>query len=106
MTRDPGRQSGFYWVRFEGAEIVAEYTADGVGCNPEGRPHWHVPGSDGCWRDNEVCELLSGRLQLNRNGYRRVIRALREQQTERETPAPQAGQGVTDPVLDHDKADF
>jgi len=61
MKADRYRRSGFYWVRFEGSILVAEYTADGLGCSPEG-PHWHIPQSDACWRNREVCELLSGRI--------------------------------------------
>lgn len=61
MKRDRKRLSGFYWVRFEGQVIVAEYTADGLGCSPEG-PHWHVPQSEGCHSDREIRELLSGKL--------------------------------------------
>lgn len=61
MKRDRARLSGFYWVRFEGAEIVAEYTANGLGCSPEG-PHWHAPQAEECFLDKEICELLSDRL--------------------------------------------
>jgi hypothetical protein len=64
MRGDRNRAYGFYWVRFEGEVIVAEYT-DGDGCLEEvgGRevavkPHWHVPGSDVCYKAREVCELL------------------------------------------------
>lgn len=59
MKADNKRASGFYWVRFEGQVIVAEYTSDGLGCSPEG-PHWHVPQSDGCFLNGQVCELLYG----------------------------------------------
>lgn len=59
MKRDRKRVSGFYWVRFEGQIIVAEYTSDGLGCSPEG-PHWHVPQSEDCFLDQLVCELLYG----------------------------------------------
>ena len=59
MRRDANRAAGFYWVRFEGQIIVAEYTKHGLGCSPEG-PHWHVPQSDECFLDREVCEVLSG----------------------------------------------
>ncbi len=62
MKADRKRRSGFYWVRFEGLVIVAEYTADGLGCSPEG-PHWHVPMADNCFRNREICELLSDRLE-------------------------------------------
>lgn len=51
------RKPGFYWVRFEGEVIVAEYT-DGRDCIDTSTrtglaeyPHWHVPGSDGCLLD-------------------------------------------------------
>jgi hypothetical protein len=54
------RQSGFYWVRFEGKVVVAEYTSYGRGCYPG--QHWHVPASSGCYGNSEVCELLSQRL--------------------------------------------
>lgn len=62
MRSDKHRLSGFYWVRFEGQTIVAEYTANGLPCSPE-RPHWHVPQAAGCFTDKQVCELLSGRLE-------------------------------------------
>lgn len=63
MKGDRKRVPGFYWVRFEGEVIVAEWT-DGSGCEGnDGKPHWHIPGSDGCFYDREVCELLSGRIQ-------------------------------------------
>ena len=55
--RHAPRRVGFYWVRFEGVPIVAEFT-DGRGCTEE-RRHWHIPGSSECWRGREVCELLS-----------------------------------------------
>lgn len=60
MKADRKRAFGFYWVRFEGSVCVAEYL-DGIGCSEE-RPHWHVPGSDFCFKNREVCELLSPRL--------------------------------------------
>ena len=56
MRPDRKRRPGFYWVRFEGEVVVAEYTL-GRGCSDE-RPHWHIPGSSACWRDREICELL------------------------------------------------
>jgi hypothetical protein len=69
MRTDRNRVPGFYWVRFEGEVIVAEYT-DGAGCLEEVggvevgvKPHWHVPGSDVCYKDREVCELLSATLE-------------------------------------------
>jgi hypothetical protein len=62
MRADGKRESGFYWVRFEGQIIVAEYTADGLGCSPGEGPHWHVPLSDDCFSNQQVCELLSARL--------------------------------------------
>jgi len=61
MKRDAKRQRGFYWVRFEGEIVVAEYT-DGRGCTDE-RSHWHIPGSAACFRNKEVCELLSPRIE-------------------------------------------
>ena len=62
MKADRKRKPGFYWVRFEGELVVAEYT-DGLGCEGnDGKKHWHIPGSDGCFFDREVCELLSDRL--------------------------------------------
>lgn len=57
------RPHGFYWVRFEGVVIIAEYTA-GDACT-EQYDHWHVPGSDKCWKNREVCELLSSRLEVS-----------------------------------------
>jgi hypothetical protein len=74
MKADKKRESGFYWVRFEGEPVVAEYVT-GFGCTDTStgsgtaeRPHWHIPGSDGCFYDPEVWELLSGRLQAPRIG--------------------------------------
>lgn len=60
MKVDKKRLPGFYWVRFEGALVVAEYT-DGLGCTDEQR-HWHIPGSETCFKNKEICELLSTRL--------------------------------------------
>jgi hypothetical protein len=59
MKADAKRLTGFYWVRFEGEIVVAEYT-HGRGCSDE-RPHWHIPGSGECFKNNEVCELLSAK---------------------------------------------
>ena len=66
MKANRKRVPGFYWVRFEGYEIVAEYTT-GAGCTDSSTrsgfaewPHWHIPGTDGCFRDREICELLYG----------------------------------------------
>jgi len=64
MKSDPKRQYGFYWVRFEGAITIGEYgqyvTPEGLfmGCDTT-EPHWHFANSIACWRDREVCELLS-----------------------------------------------
>lgn len=60
MKRDRKRLPGFYWVRFEGEIIVAEYVNRRV-CAPEIH-HWHIPGSNRCFRDGEICELLSTKL--------------------------------------------
>ena len=68
MKRDRKRLPGFYWVRFEGGIIVAEYTDTGLGCAPEG-PHWHVPQAEECFLDEAICELLSDRLPQPR-GHR------------------------------------
>jgi len=63
VRSNPTRLPGFYWVRFEGEVVVAEYT-DGRGCEGSGgRKHWHIPGSESCFKDREVCELLSFRLE-------------------------------------------
>ncbi len=62
MKADKKRKPGFYWVRFEGAVIVAEYI-NRPGFLQEADPHWHVPGSPVCFRDKDVCDLLSGRLR-------------------------------------------
>jgi hypothetical protein len=62
MRADSKRETGFYWVRFEGERIVAEYTF--AFCNH--RPHWHVPGSKRCFLNGEVCELLSEKLHFQR----------------------------------------
>lgn len=53
MKRDPKRKPGFYWIRFEGKAIVAEW-----------QPIlWYVGGSVTGFKDSEVCELLSSRLR-------------------------------------------
>lgn len=62
MKADRQRVPGFYWVRFEGEAIVAEFT-HGLGCSEE-TPHWHVPGAETCFQNKEICELLSGRLDI------------------------------------------
>lgn len=61
MKVDREHKPGFYYVRFEGALIVAEYT-NGAGCSEE-YPHWHVPGSGDCHRDKD-CDLLGGPLHF------------------------------------------
>ena len=63
MRADKKRMSGFYWISFEGQDIVAEYTSTGLGCSPEGA-HWHVPQSEACFVDKQIDKLLSGRLQF------------------------------------------
>lgn len=62
MQRDPKRESGFYWVRFEGEVVVAEYTADGAGWSAGDGQWWRVPGSSHSFEDDQVCELLSARI--------------------------------------------
>lgn len=67
MKSDRHREAGFYWVRFQGEIIVAEFT-DGKECIEDGlgnttQPHWHIPGTSECWKNSDVCELLSGRLE-------------------------------------------
>ena len=57
MMRDQTRRDGFYWVRFEGQSIVAEYSGKGPG-----GPGWSVPGSSTRYQDAEVCEMMSARL--------------------------------------------
>jgi len=49
VAPDPKRKPGFYWVRFEGQVIIAEYVGSGK---------WQVPGSDRAWEDKEFCELI------------------------------------------------
>jgi hypothetical protein len=65
MKPDTKRPAGFYWVRFEGQVIVAEYSRKGKcnGCATR-TPHWHVPAAAIALRDNQVCELLSKRLEV------------------------------------------
>jgi hypothetical protein len=68
---------GYYWVRFEGLPTIAErvrydrgtYSGFGRfgGCDIK-RDHWHVINSIACFQDSEVCELLSGRLELAGSG--------------------------------------
>jgi hypothetical protein len=62
MKRDPKLKPGFYWVRFEGEVIVAERV---LACDYRSwvHLHWHIPGSDGCFKDSEICERLSERLE-------------------------------------------
>jgi hypothetical protein len=65
MRADTNRQVGFYWVRFEGEPIVAEYVyrrRNDPNCTVSSAFHWHIPGSAICVQNAEVCELLSKRL--------------------------------------------
>lgn len=60
MQRDLDRQPGFYWVRFEGEPVVAEYT---LGHRSKfDYSHWHIPSGQECYEDALVCELLSRKL--------------------------------------------
>lgn len=64
MRADKERQPGFYWVRFEGKEIVAEWV------KRRSPPYistncWLITGSKMAFKDREVCELLSARLGLS-----------------------------------------
>lgn len=59
MKADRERVTGFYWIRFEGQVVVAEYVVGGFKI-----PRWYVPGSDLAYQDSEVCELLSDRLVI------------------------------------------
>lgn len=59
MKANRKRLFGFYWVRFEGDLIVAEYS-DGDGCTGSSGPHWHVPASPDCFYDREVSQLVAG----------------------------------------------
>jgi hypothetical protein len=54
MKPDRKRKFGFYWVRFEGEILVAEY-------DPL-RRGWYIPGTSECFKDKDVCELLGGKL--------------------------------------------
>ena len=63
MQHDPTLKPGFYWVRFEGELIIAQYTT-GKGCVDE-IFHWHVPGSEGCFMDVEISERMSGPLAVS-----------------------------------------
>ena len=67
MKADPKRKPGFYWVRFEGLVIVAEYAKAARGGF---RDRWIVPGSVTAFEDGEVCELLSERLEPPREKKR------------------------------------
>lgn len=69
MKKDIMRHSGFYWVRFEGEVIVAEYVLGREARCTSQFPHWHVPGSSDCFMNRDVCELFEGPLRyvkLNR----------------------------------------
>lgn len=60
MKVDRKRRAGFYWVRFEGLTVVAEWQAkDRYPGIPAG---WRMPGAAPRYEDSEVCELLSPRL--------------------------------------------
>lgn len=61
-----GRNSaaGFYWIRFEGVPVVAEYLRRLHSCSARSaRMHWHIPGSPYCTDSKEICELLSAKLE-------------------------------------------
>jgi hypothetical protein len=60
MKRDASREPGFYWVRFEGEPVVAEFILGHR--SRHDFSHWHVPGYDACVNDQEVCEALSAKL--------------------------------------------
>lgn len=47
---------GFYWIRFEGAVIVAEWRDR----------RWWVGGAEFGYTDRMVCEILSDRLEAPR----------------------------------------
>lgn len=67
MIRIKRQRFGFYWVRFEGTPIVAEYV-NGRGCERSFHghiiKHWHIPGSGACFSDRDVCEQLSVQLRV------------------------------------------
>lgn len=53
--------AGFYWVRFEGQVIVAEYSPvenKCGGCPLRGKAHWHVPASSAPFEDRQLCEIF------------------------------------------------
>jgi hypothetical protein len=65
MKPDTKRPAGFYWIRFEGQVIVAEYSpARKCKACTLSTPHWHVPGSATPFGDHQVCEILSKRLEV------------------------------------------
>jgi hypothetical protein len=62
MKHDNKLKPGFYWVRFEGEVIVAERVKRHA--TKPTQLHWHVSGSEICFDDKEVCELLGGPLKF------------------------------------------
>lgn len=58
MNADPQRKPGFYWVRFEGNNQIAEWTDHGS---------WIFCGCDLFFSDAEVCEIISGHLEPLKN---------------------------------------
>jgi hypothetical protein len=63
MRSDSGRKKGFYWVRYEGLPVVAEYIPKRLllvrgGCCGYKNAHWHVPAVDGATDDIDICEML------------------------------------------------
>ena len=61
MKSDSKRKPGFYWVRFEGVLVVAEYKRIPASYHHR-NGYWLMPGVETMWLNSEVCELLSNRL--------------------------------------------
>ena len=62
MKRKRKLKPGFYWIMWEGRPIVAERVQNHEYKPPFGSvkvDHWHTPGSNECYEDFEVREILA-----------------------------------------------
>lgn len=76
MTADPNRSNGYYWIRFEGVGVPAEYvdfkTSTRGECRAEdcdaGAQHWHIPGVRRAVGDADICHVMSQRMRAPERG--------------------------------------
>jgi hypothetical protein len=62
MRSNRKRKAGFYWIRFEGNDVVAEYRPPETVLSENWPGRWWIPCRASHVIDSEVCELLSDRL--------------------------------------------